>query len=136
MANPAWRGPLLLKAVILLQLVIVWTPPPVVTNDVCEKASPSASRSWSDVVDQGVMPPVAAEVYSLPQHKATPRTTRRKPATVPETRIPTRRSTQPALVTSWRENRTPSSPAGDSASPSREHMDTVVESCKRKDPDA
>lgn len=96
---------------------------------------PSASRSWAEVADCGAPPLVVAS--SLPQRAKNSRASRRKPATVPETRIPTRRSTQPAIVTSRRQGRVPTSfpeTLDDSALSSSEQMDIATESRKRKDP--
>lgn len=76
-------------------------------------------------------------VSSLPQRAKNSRASRRKPATVPETRIPTRRSTQPAIVTSRRQGRVPTSlpeTLDDPAPSSSEQMDIATESRKRKDP--
>lgn len=96
---------------------------------------PSASTSWAEVADRGAPPLVVAS--SLPQRVKNSRSSRRKPATVPDTRIPTRRSTQPAIVTSRRQGRVPTSSLealDDSALSSSEQMDIATESRKRKDP--
>lgn len=112
--------------------------PPVADNDMEDTTSiPPPSKSWADVVDQGTPPLAAAEPASLPQRKITSRVSRRKPAAVTQTRIPTRKNTQPALVTSRRPNRAASSPETTNNTPSiSEHMDIDVESRKRKDPPA
>ena len=99
------------------------------TADHSGNSSLPSSKSWADIVDEGIPPPGSPDIPK-PQRKKSSSNRRRKPATIQETRILQRKATQPTKVTSCK----PSGQSSDSLQAANEAMDVSEESRKHKDP--